>query len=119
MHGEGTRSIFDDLRERGVQAIEAGRIEEAAVLFNGALAWAREHGDDRQIDLAVCNRAAAAIDLGRGEGELPRLREILMRNADAVNCRVAAYNIARFYELAKSYKKALFYARIARERSES
>jgi len=45
------------------------------------------------------------------------LREILMRNSDPVNCRVAAYNIARYYELAKSFKKALFYARIARERS--
>ncbi|HWM89341.1 MAG TPA: tetratricopeptide repeat protein [Thermoanaerobaculia bacterium] len=119
MHGEGLRSIFDEFREQGVQAIEAGRIEEAATFFDRALAWAREQGDGRQIDLAVCNRAAAAIDLGRGEGELPRLREILMRNGDPVNCRVAAYNIARHYELAKSYKKALFYARIARERSEA
>jgi tetratricopeptide (TPR) repeat protein len=32
---------------------------------------------------------------------------------------VAAYNIARFYELGKSFKKALFYARIARDRSEN
>lgn len=119
MQGEGARSTFEDLRDQGIQAIEAGRIEEAVALFDRALVWAQEHGDGRQIDLAVCNRAAAAIDLGRGEGELPRLREILMRNGDAVNCRVAAYNIARYYELAKSYKKALFYARIARERSES
>ena len=115
---EGARSVFEDLKTQGAQAVEAGRLEDAKSLFEEALAWAREHGDPRQIDLAVCNRAAAAIELGDGEGELPRLREILVRNANPVSCRVAAYNIARYYELIKSFKKALFYARIARERSE-
>lgn len=112
------RLTFEELRDRGAEAIDTGHIEEAEGLFDRALVWAREHGDERQIDLALCNRAAAAIELGHGDGELPRLREILMRNGDPVNCRFAAYNLARFYELAKSYKKALFYARIARERSE-
>lgn len=116
---EGARSGFEELRSEGARAVEAGRFEEAAVIFEAALDCAREHGDSRQVDLALCNRAAVAIELGRGEGELPRLREILMRNGDPHNCRVAAYNIARYYELAKSYKKALFYARIARERSEA
>jgi tetratricopeptide (TPR) repeat protein len=115
---EGPRSVFEELKSRGAQAVEAGRLEDAKSLFEEALAWAREHGDPRQIDLAVCNRAAAAIELGCGESELPRLREILVRNANPVSCRIAAYNIARYYELIKSFKKALFYARIARERSE-
>ena len=113
------RSLFEELRTRGAQAVEAGHLEEAEALFEEALAWARSHGDPRQIDLAVCNRAAASIDLGRGAGELPRLREILVRNSDPVSCRIAAYNIARYYELSKSFKKALFYARIARDRSET
>jgi tetratricopeptide (TPR) repeat protein len=112
-------SGFEELRSDGARAVEAGRFEEAAVLFEATLAWAKEHGDARQVDLALCNRAAVAIELGCGEGELPRLREILMRNGDPANCRIAAYNIARYYELAKSYKKALFYARIACERSEA
>jgi tetratricopeptide (TPR) repeat protein len=113
------RSSFEDLRSHGARAVEVGHLEEAAELFERSLAWAEEHGDARQVDLALCNRAAVAIEFGRGESELPRLREILMRNGDPVNCRIAAYNIARHYELAKSYKKALFYARIARERSEA
>lgn len=108
---------FEDLRERGARAVKAGRVEEALEIFGRCLAWAQENGDDDQIDLAVCNRAAAAIELGSGEGELARLRELLMRSSSAA-C-LAAYNIARYYELAKSYKKALFYARIARERAES
>jgi tetratricopeptide (TPR) repeat protein len=115
---EGPRSVFEELKSRGALAVEAGRLEDAKSLFEEALAWAQEHGDPRQIDLAVCNRAAAAIELGCGESELPRLREILVRNANPVSCRIAAYNIARYYELIKSFKKALFYARIARERSE-
>jgi tetratricopeptide (TPR) repeat protein len=113
------RSVFEELRDRGAQAVEFGRLEEAESFFEEALAWAQTYGDPRQIDLAVCNRAAAAIELGHGDGELPRLREILVRNADPLSCRVAAYNIARHYELSKSFKKALFYARIARDRSEN
>jgi tetratricopeptide (TPR) repeat protein len=116
---EEMRSTFEELRSQGARAVEAGRFDEAADLFERALIEARQHGDERQVDLALCNRAAVAIELGRGEGELPRLREILMRNGDPFNCRIAAYNIARYYELVKSYKKALFYARIARERSEA
>lgn len=115
---EGMHSAFEELRSLGAQAVEAGRLEEAESLFEEALTWARHHGEPNQIDLAVVNRAAAAIDLGHGEGELTRLREILMLGADPVNCRIAAYNIARYYELTKSFKKALFYARIARDRSE-
>lgn len=110
---------FEELRSQGARAVESGRFEEAAALFEQALERARAGGEARLIDLAHCNRAAVAIELGRGESELPRLREILMRNTDPHNCRIAAYNLARHYELTKSYKKALFYARIARERSEA
>lgn len=113
------RSVFEELRDRSGKAIEAGRLEEAESLLEEALAWARTHGDPHLIDLAVCNRAAGAIERGRGAGELPRLREILVRNADPVSCRVAAYNIARHYEQIKSFKKALFYARIAYDRSQN
>lgn len=108
---------FEELRHRGQQAVEAGRLEEAAALFDQALSRARQHGEQRLVDLAVCNRAAAFIELGRGEAELPRLREILLRNAEPTSCRIAAYNIARHYELTKNYKKALFYARISYDRS--
>src|ERR1043166_8596595 len=109
---------FEDLKQRGHLAVEAGRLEEAAGHFEQALALARTMDDSKVVDLAVCNRAAVEIVLGRGEAQLPRLREILVQNGDPVNCRLAAYNIARHYELTKNYKKALFYARIARERAE-
>lgn len=118
-HEGGIEAAFEELRSRGERAIQAGRLEEAAEILDQALAWAREQGDQRLMDLAVCNRSAVVIELGRGESELPRLREILLRNSDPAGCRIAAYNIARHYELTKNYKKALFYARITRDRSES
>ena len=96
----------------------AGQLEEAVAILQEAVDLAAGRGETRLIDLTVCNRAAALVELGRGESELPRLREILVRNSDPVNCRIAAYTIARHYEFTKNYKKALFYARITRDRSE-
>jgi tetratricopeptide (TPR) repeat protein len=110
---------FEELRSQGEKAVHAGSLEEAEVLFDQALAWAQEQGEPWQIDLGVCNRAAVRIELGRGESELSRLREILLRNANPQNCQLGAYNISRYYELTKNYKKSLFYARIALERAET
>ena len=114
-----TPDTFEELRSLGEEAIRAGRLAEAEALYERALRWAQEDGEPWQIDLGVCNRAAVTIELGRGESELPRLREILLRNANPQNCRLAAYNISRYYELTKNYKKSLFYARIALERAEA
>jgi hypothetical protein len=114
----GPPAEFEDLNRRGHEAAEAGRLEEALGLFDEMVAWAQRRDANELIDLALCNRAAVAVVLGRGETELPRLRKILLRNEDPVNCRLAAYNIARHYELNRNHSKALFYARIARERAE-
>lgn len=111
-------SEFENLNELGRQAIDAGHIETALSLYQRASAIAERLGDRRLRDLALCNLAAAAIALGCGDDEVPRLREILLRGEDAANCRLAAYNIARFHEDRKDFKKSLFYARIARDRSE-
>ncbi len=110
-------SVFEEIRARGQAAIDAGRLEEAVEILQTAVDLAVEQGDARLIDLTRCNRAAALVEFGRGEDELPPLREILVRNSDPVSCRIAAYTIARHYEIVKKYKKALFYARIAIDRS--
>ncbi len=114
----GSNVEFEDRNRRGHEAAEAGRLEEALAIFDQLLAWARRNGASELVDLAFCNRAAVAVVLGRGEAEVPRLLEILLRSEDPVNGRLAAYNIARHYELTRNHKKALFYARIARERAE-
>ncbi len=108
---------FESLNHQGHLAAEAGRIDEALALFDQLLVVAREIGDERLVDLAFCNHAAIAVVLGNADREANRLREILMRNNDPVNARLAAYNLSRHFEVNKSYKKAMFYARISHERS--
>jgi tetratricopeptide (TPR) repeat protein len=109
--------VVEEFRERCYSLIEAGRLEEAEAIIRHALAAAQEQGDPRRIDGAICALAAVAIQLGHGDGELPRLREILLRSSDAGNCRLAAYNISLHYEFARNYKKSLFYARIAYDKA--
>jgi hypothetical protein len=110
-------TAFEELRSSGERAVHAGQLEIAEAFFRQAVEWAGQHGEQWQVDLGVCNRAAVAIELGHGEGEVPRLREILVRNLDPLTCQLAAYNISRYYELTKNYKKSLFYARIALDRA--
>ena len=110
-------SAFEEIRRRGQEAIDAGRLEEAVGILQSAVDLAVQQGDARLIDLTRCNRAAALVELGRGESEVPQLREILVHNGDPVSCRIASYTIARHYEITKNYKKALFYARISLDRS--
>lgn len=113
-----SRAEFDDLRRRGRQSVEEGRLHDAVDLFDGALVWAEEHGNPDDVDRAWCGRSAAAIELGDDEEVVPRLRKILMRNRDEENCFLAAYNVARAYDLCKEYRKALFYARVAKDRAQ-
>ena len=106
------------LRDRANDAARSGRLPEARELLTRALELAREHGDEVLADRAYCNLAAVEIEMGGPlDPYLLRLREILSGNADAENCRLAAYNLARLYQLRKEHKKGLFYARIATERS--
>jgi tetratricopeptide (TPR) repeat protein len=112
------RAEYERLWRRAEDAKEAGRLEEALGAYAESLAAARRLGDLELVDRAVCNEAAVAIALGEIDSRIPPLREILMRNGSATNCYLAAYHVARAYELRKEPKKGLFYARIARERAE-
>jgi tetratricopeptide (TPR) repeat protein len=116
---EDDEGTFEGLRNATQRAVDHGQLDEAVSLADRALAWARRSGTGAEMDLAVCNRAALEIWLGRGDAALPQLREILLRNGDPGSCRLAAYNISIHYcHFAKNFKKGLFYARIALERSQ-
>ncbi|HVT15401.1 MAG TPA: hypothetical protein VHQ90_04350 [Thermoanaerobaculia bacterium] len=112
------RVTFERLKEECTAAIWAGELERAREIIERALSWAREKGEPRLVDAAVCARAGIEIDLGRGEAELSHLRQILLKNSDPSNCWLAAYSLSRYYELTKNYKKSLFYARIHCDRAE-
>jgi hypothetical protein len=108
---------FQAARARWAEAVEAGRLEEALVLVEEGLAWAEAQGEDLLRDRALCNRAAIALELGRGATHVPGLRALLLRTADPENTYLAAYTIARHYELQKDHRKGLFYAQLARDRA--
>jgi len=111
------QALYEATRDHAIELLRAGRLEEAREQFDAALAVARRLGDEVLEDRALLNLCGVDISLDDGASGLGELRQLLMRSQDDVNCRLAAYNIARIYERRKDYKKGLFYARIARERA--
>ncbi len=108
------RAEFDELKAEGKSAAEEGRLTDALRLYQACAARAEALGDCDLADLAFCNRCAIEISLGRHEGLIRGLREILSRSTDRLNRLVAAYNLARIYELRNDVRKGLLYSRIAR-----
>lgn len=110
---------FQAARARWTECVEAGQLESALALVEEAFAWADANGNAVLRDRALCNRAAIVLELGRGNGDVPALRELLVRTSDPENTYLAAYTIARHYELQKEHRKGLFYAQLARDRAQS
>jgi len=110
---------FQAARARWTECVEAGQLESALALAEEALAWAAASGETVLHDRALCNRAAIALELGHGNGQVPALRELLVRTSDPENTYLAAYTLARYYELQKDHRKGLFYAQLARDRAQS
>jgi tetratricopeptide (TPR) repeat protein len=111
-------AVFDEFKQTARRAVEVGDFPRALAILREAWEWAQRLGTADQVDYAAVSRAALAIQLGDGDAELPALREVLMRSSNVENCRLAAYHISLHYELAKNFKKSLFYARIARDRAQ-
>lgn len=112
------RLKFEDLRNRSRQLAEARLWEEALKTANEAVVVAQQIGAPEIEALAICNRAGIAFEaLTSVDGYVVDLRSILMRNFSAETSLIAAYNLSRAYEIKKEPKKALFYARIARDRA--
>jgi tetratricopeptide (TPR) repeat protein len=112
-----TREDFERTRQAWMRAAEEGRLEEALAMVESSTPWVEQLGDPTLRDRVICNRARLAIELGRDAEDLPALRTILMLQRDAENCFLAAYSIARAYELRKELRKARFYAQVARDRA--
>lgn len=110
---------FSDLRDRIRAAVQEGRFDDASTICDEALVWAREHGNDDDLDQAICNRAGILLAQGLGTEALPDLRRILLRSRRAETRFVAAANISKYYDLEHNVEKGLFYARRALEQAEA
>ena len=87
----------------------------ALIRYDAALLSARETGDAAFVDWMYACRAAAAAEAGSAEGELVELKRILLRGRENQTAFRAAYTAARIYELKRDFRKAAFYARLARQ----
>lgn len=112
---------YQALRRRGITLAREGRYENALEVLEQAGQMAERIGDPDLVDRALCNVAAVRIEYRPGSCDdlLPRLRDVLVRDNSPESCRLAAYHLARAYEWKDDYKKGLFYARIALERTKA
>ena len=108
---------YEQLRRDALAAAQEGRLDDSRKLCREALLVAQNLPDPSLATRALCNLASVEIESGQGESYVAQLRDMLVRNSDDESCRLAAYHLARFYDLRKQNKKALFYARIAQERA--
>ena len=109
---------FETLRDRAREFVAKGSYREAATVYQRAVEVATAAGETDLADEARCGWGAAETELGNGAEVMPELRRILLGSAVDHNCCLAAYTLARAYEVEGQIKKALFYARLFRDRAE-
>jgi len=109
---------FETLRDRGRELVAKGSYREAGAVYRQAAQVATAASEGDLADEALCGWGAAETELGNGVEVMPELRRILLGSAVDHNCCLAAYTLARAHELAGQIKKALFYARLFRDRAE-
>jgi tetratricopeptide (TPR) repeat protein len=109
------RSQSEALRSEAVAYLEKAEFAAALAKYDEALETASETGDASFVDWMFACRAAAAAESGPAEGELVELKRILLRGRESQTAFRAAYTAARIYELKRDFRKAAFYARLARQ----
>lgn len=109
------RSRSEGLRSEAAVFLEKGEFSAALALYDEALETARQTQDASFVDWIFTCRAAAAAETGAAETDLVELKRILLRGRDGQTAFRAAYNAARVYELRRDFRKAAFYARLARQ----
>ncbi len=109
---------FETLRDRAREFVARGSYREAATVYQRAVEVATAAGETDLADEALCGWGAAETELGNGAEVMPELRRILLGSPVDHNCCLAAYTLARAHELEGQVKKALFYARLFRDRAE-
>ena len=111
-----TPTLTQDLLDQGIELFQQGSYQQALSTFDRCMEAALTHGESDLWDRAYCNRSGVAIELGEADESIRELREIVLRSSDDENAFLAAYNVARYYELEKDNRRASFYARVARDR---
>ncbi len=104
---------IDRLIARASRALDRGDVEAATEDLVEARRSAGASGEHALADRAFCTLAAIDIEAGRGDAVVSELRRLLLRSAHQRVCYLAAYHIARSFDLERDFRKATFYARVA------
>ncbi len=115
--GVDWRARFEGLRDQAREATAAGDLTGALTLLEEAEEAAQLTGDPELRDLALCNRAALAVELDQADDLVEPLRAVLSEDRKADTSMLAAYQLGRAFELAGDARKACYYARLACDRS--
>ena len=112
-----TEEDFETLRDRARELVAKGSYRKAAAVYRQAVEAATAAGEADLADEALCGWGAAETEIGNGAQVMPELRRILLSSPVDHNCCLAAYTLARALELDGQVKKALFYAKLFRDRA--
>jgi tetratricopeptide (TPR) repeat protein len=106
----GDEMEIENLRLRGLSEVREGRIEDAIVLYDEALALAE---DETLRELITINKADALIALERSGPEVLELARVIMRRRNARHVYLAAYALQYKHRIEANLKRALFYGELA------
>jgi tetratricopeptide (TPR) repeat protein len=104
---------------QGITAYERHEPAVALEAFKACVAIASERRDQALHDRAFSNLVSVQLELELAvdRDSLTELRRVLLRCNDPNTACLAAYNIARIYDLDKDKKKAMFYGQLALDHS--
>lgn len=101
----------------GCAALRKGDLDQALVLFDGALARARQDHEAENVNKALSNLSTCYIEKGEYEQAATGLREIILRSSDDETICGASYNLSISLRRLGKHQKAFVYARKAIEKS--
>jgi tetratricopeptide (TPR) repeat protein len=101
---------FSELLQQAQDAFTDGELQQAVEFALSAENHAAENGRQDLADRAFCNRCALLIELDQGSDQIPRLKQVYLRNTDGKTRWMAAYYVAMAYDLDDETEKAASYA---------
>lgn len=104
---------YESFKNDAWSAISEGDLPKALTILEQGLSWARTDASATIIDRLICNRASVLIELAEDKQVGADLKKILLKSADDENRFLAAFTLARAYDLAGDTDRALQFARTA------
>ena len=101
---------YDELMLAAEASFARDDFEGAVRLYADAADLAGREGDHDRADRAFCSKCSILIELDRGEDQIPKLKEILLRSSNTRNRFHAAYCTAVAYDISGDCDKAHSYA---------